>query len=103
MEISSVTDLISTLGFPIACVIALGWFAWYMVQHMSKTNADNMLQVQERCKAREDKLYEEIKKNREVNAEAIATIQLYAERLTHIESDIDDVKTDVTVIKNKVS
>ena len=95
-------QIIQSLGFPTACVVALGWFAWYMVKHMAETNAANMSTVQDRCKEREDKLYDEIKENREVNAQAIATIQLYAERLTHIENDIDDMKTDVSIIKNKV-
>ena len=28
MEIAAIAELITTLGFPIACVIALGWFVW---------------------------------------------------------------------------
>lgn len=73
-----------------------------MVKHMAETNAKNMDMVQERCKEREDKLYSEIQKNREVNEKAIATIQLYAERLTHIENAVDDMKTDVSFIKGKI-
>ena len=102
MEAEVLINFIQTLGFPIVCVIALGWFAWKMVNHMTETNAKNMEEVQKRCKEREDKLYNEIKENREINAQAITTIQMYADRLTHIENDIDDVKKDVSIIKEKV-
>ena len=102
MEVESLVELINSFGFPVACVIALGWFALYMVKHMSKTNAENMEAVQKRCKEREDILYAEIKENREINSQAISTIQMYADRLTNIENDIDDMKTDVSIIKSKV-
>ena len=38
MEIGTVTSLISSLGFPIVCVIALGYFSFYMVKETNKTN-----------------------------------------------------------------
>ena len=45
MDISAITNIISNLGFPIACVFGLAWFAWYMVKHTNETNAKNMEQV----------------------------------------------------------
>ena len=45
---------------------------------------------------------EEITENRLVNEKAIETIALYAERLTHIESNIDEIKNDVVLIKDKI-
>lgn len=101
MELATVTELITTLGFPIVCVIGLAWFAFYMVKKTSETNAANMEKVQQRCKEREDKLYEEIKANREVNAKAIATIAHYAEKLDVIQADIHSIQTDITVIKER--
>ena len=98
MDISAITNIISNLGFPIACVFALAWFGWYMVKHTNEINAKNMEQVQSRCKEREEKLYQEIKENREVNAKAIETIAHYAEKLDVIQNDINDIKHDLTII-----
>lgn len=101
MDFTTVVDLISTVGFPIVCVIGLAWFAFYMIKNTTETNTKNMEQVQARCKEREDKLYEEIKANREVNAKAVETISHYAEKLDVIQKDISDIKTDITVIMTK--
>ena len=101
MDISAITNIISNLGFPIACVFALAWFGWYMVKHTNEINAKNMEQVQSRCKEREEKLYQEIKENREVNAKAIETIAHYAEKLDTIQEDVKEIKSDITVIMTK--
>ena len=101
MNADNLTELITTLGFPVVCVIALGYFAFYMVNKVMEENAKNMEKVQATCKEREDKLYQEIKENREVNAKAIETIAHYAEKLDTIQADISDIKTDITVIMNK--
>lgn len=98
MDISAITNIISNLGFPIACVIGLALFAGYMVKHTNEINAKNMEQVQNRCKEREEKLYEEIRANREINAKAIETIAHYAEKLDVIQSDIKEIKQDVSMI-----
>lgn len=87
MEIGLITELIATLGLPIALVIAMGYFIWI---------------IYKQSVAREEKLMQEITENRLVNKQAIETIALYAERLTHIEEDIATMKSDVTVIKDKV-
>ena len=57
--------------------------------------------VQARCKEREDRLYNEIALNREVNAKAIETISLYAERLDSIQHDVSDIKKDVAAVLAK--
>lgn len=79
-------DVISTVGFPIACVIGLGWFVYKIYNDMTK---------------REDKLYSELANCRAVNEKAIDTIAHYAEKLDVIQSDINDIKTDITVIKSR--
>ena len=45
----------------------------------------------------------EITENRLVNKQAIETISKYAERLTHIEESITDIKNDVVLIKEKIN
>lgn len=102
MDSKLLIEIISTLGFPISCVCFMGAFIFYIYKTWTKQNNDTMNKLQENCKAREEKLYNEITKNREVNAKAIEIIGLYAERLTHIESNLDNIKDDVLVIKEKI-
>jgi len=101
MDISIIMELITTLGFPIACVVAMGAFIFYIYKQTTAANAENMEKVQARCKEREDKLYEEIKENRAVNAKAIETIAHYAEKLETIQQDVREIKNDITVIMSK--
>ena len=101
MTLADVIEILSNFGFPVACVVALGWFAFYMVKKTNETAEKNMVKVQERCKEREDILYKEIKENREINAKAINTIAHYAEKLDDIQDDIKEIKTDITVIMSK--
>ena len=91
-------EIISTVGFPIACVIAMAAFIFYIYKQTTKENAENMEKVQARCKEREDKLYAELAMSREVNSKAIETIAHYAEKLDVIQKDISDIKTDITII-----
>ncbi len=110
--LTAAAKVITDVGFPAACVIGLAWFAWYMVNRADqrnaenlaraeKTNAENMEKVQQRCKEREDILFSELRESREVNSKAIETIARYAEKLDVIQHDINDIKTDVTVIMHK--
>lgn len=104
MEILTViADLIPTLGFPIVCVVGLGWFIYKIYSDTSKQSAENMTAVQARCKEREDKLYQEIALNREINGKAIETLALYADRLGHIEGDMNAMKEDLLLIKEKIN
>lgn len=87
MEIATIIELITTLGFPIVCVLALGFFVWTIYKQSIE---------------RENKLMEEITENRLVNEKAIETIAQFAERFTHIESDVEMIKNDVVLIKDKI-
>ena len=84
MEIATIAELITTLGFPIACVIALGFFVW---------------KIYKRSEVREDTLMTEIGKTREINAQAIDTIAHYAEKLEVIQEDVKEIKT--VILNNK--
>ncbi len=88
MDIALFTELISTLGLPIALVIAMGIFIFKLWKQSAE---------------REKNLMAEITENRKVNEKAIETITLYAERLGHIETDLTDIKNDVTLIKDNIN
>lgn len=81
MDVGMVTETITTLGFPVALVIAMGWFI-YKLWKQSAT--------------RESKLYKELAECRAVNKQAIETLALYAERLSVIESDVKVIKDYVS-------
>lgn len=82
MEGIDVTTLISNVGFPIFCVLALGFAAW---------KAFNM--VMENNKERETKLYDTIAAVRaQLNASA-ETNASFVKVLESMAEDIDDIKT----------
>lgn len=87
METAVIIELVSTLGFPIVCVLALGFFVWKIYQQSV---------------VREEKLMAEITENRLVNEKAVETIAKFAERFTRIEEDVAEIKGDVGLIKNNL-
>ena len=88
MEILAfLVELIPTVGFPIVCVIAMGLFIW---------------KIYKASETREAKLMVEITENRKINEQAIETIAKYAENLETIKTDINEIKTDITVITAKI-
>lgn len=108
MDLSTIGDFITKVGFPIACAVLLGWFCYIMIKRVNEEHEKSRLQqiadmekVQARCKEREEKLYGEIKENREINKKAIETIAHYAEKLDNIQEDIKEIKTDITIIMSK--
>ena len=98
MDANAVTSLITSVGFPIVCCLGMGWFILKFYKDYTTESKQNMEQVQARCKEREEKLFEEIKLNREVNAQAIATIALYADRLEIIQHDVSEIKNDINLL-----
>lgn len=103
MDVGALTSLIANLGFPIACVLGMAWFIYQIFTKTTAQQEANMEKVQKRCQEREDKLYSEIKENREINAQAISTIALYADKLGVIQKDIEEIKVDVIRINENLN
>lgn len=102
MEIlGAIAEFIPTLGFPIVCVIGLGWFIYKIYTDTTKQNNANMEAVQARCKEREEKLYVQLEKQNEINGKFANIIAQYDVKLDTMQSDINDIKQDVAVIMNK--
>lgn len=108
MEVATITEIITTLGFPIALCIALGWFIYKIYQDMKadkeaerEENKTNMEQVQARCKEREEKLYTQLEKQNEINGRFAEIIAQYEVKLDEIKEDVKDIKNDVLLIKTK--
>lgn len=82
MELGMIVELIGTIGFPIVCVIALGWFVW----HIYKQSV-----------VREEKLMAEITENRLVNQKFAEIIGQYEVTLTEIKTDVKDIKDTLNI------
>ena len=78
------TALISSFGFPVACVFALGYFIWYFFK-----------QTKEESQQRENNLMDFLKRSQEINAEFAEIIAKYEVKLDEIQKDIEDIKEDI--------
>lgn len=83
-------EIIPTVGFPILCCGALAWFVYRFYQ-------DSQRQSQER----EDKLYEQLGKQTEINEKFYNIIAQYQGKIDGICEDVAIIKTDVEILKNK--
>ena len=92
-------EMISTLGFPIVCVVAMAGFIYKFYTDYTKETKENMEAVQARCKEREDKLYDEIRENREINGKFAEIIAKYDTKLDEIIADVKEIKEDVIEMK----
>lgn len=82
MELATIIELIGTLGFPIACVLALGIFVYKLWQESVK---------------REEKLMAEITENRKINTKFAEIIAGYDVTLSEIKSDVKDIKDTLNI------
>lgn len=88
MDIALIMEIIGTVGFPIAAVIALCWFIW---------------RIYRKSEDREQELRQELKENREINSKFADIISKYSIEITEIKTDIKDIKEDIVIISEKVS
>ena len=77
-------ELMSSFGFPVACVCALGCFIWYFFK-----------QTKEENQQRENNLMDFIKRSQEINSEFAEIIAKYEVKLDEIQKDIADIKEDI--------
>ena len=91
MDANAIQTAIATLGFPIVCVLFLGWFIWKIWVKQQETN-----------EKREEKLYTFISQAQTVNEKLTQTNSEFVSILTDYKTDLDTIKTDVTTIKNQL-
>ncbi len=90
MDLNTIQTAISTLGFPIVMVVALGWFIWKL-----------WTKSQEQNETRENKLYEVINKAQSQNDALSNTNAQFVSILNTYKSDLETIKDDVQEIKTK--
>lgn len=84
------TELISSFGFPVVCVCALGYFIWYFFK-----------QTKDESRERENSLADFIRRSQEINAEFAEIIAKYEVKLDEIHKDIEDIKEDISELVPK--
>ena len=91
MDINTIETLITSLGFPIACVVALGWFIYKAFEKFTA-----------QAEKREEKLYAVIAQAQETNERLTQTNAEFVSVLNTYKSDLDDIKADVSEIKENM-
>lgn len=80
MEVGTILEMIGTVGFPIAMVIALALFVYKLWQQSAE---------------REKTLMAEITENRLINRQFAEIIGEYKVTLTEIQADVKDIKETI--------
>lgn len=99
MDFGTIFELISTFGFPIACVIVLGFFVYKIYNDTKNENKETIVEIQTKSKEREDKLYSFLEDTAAINAKFAEIIARYETKLDEIKTDVKEIKTDIIEIK----
>ena len=88
MDITTVEGLITSIGFQIFCVLALGFFIYKSYEQIEKRN-----------EGREEKLYTMLANSQsaidnaiETNAKFVAQLESMQNNVNRISDDVDDIK-----------
>lgn len=88
MDVNTIQTLIASVGFPIVCVLALGWFIYVAFQKFT-ANAEK----------REEKLYTIIGEAQATNERLLQTNSEFVGVLDTYKTDLISIKNDVAEIK----
>ena len=88
MDVNTIQTLIASVGFPIVCVLALGWFIYKAFEKFTDASAK-----------REEKLYSIIAEAQATNEKLLETNSEFVGVLDAYKSDLVEIKNDVAVIK----
>lgn len=88
MDTNSLMSSVSTVGFPIFCAIALGYFVLYLTKVAQQDK---------------EKLYDELAKNRVINQGFLEAIQTISNEVKAVNDKVDKVKSDVDDIKTNIN
>ena len=91
MDVNTIQTLIASVGFPIVVCLALGWFIY---------KAFEMFTAQ--SEKREEKLYTVIAQAQETNERLSQTNAEFVTVLNTYKSDLDEIKADVSEIKENM-
>lgn len=102
MDANFISEVINTLGFPIAMVATLGWY----INKKDKEKALVDAEIRERNNKERDMLIASIEKNRIVNEKLLEANKELAESnrilINEFSTKINNIENNVTEIKNKI-
>lgn len=102
MDANFISEVINTLGFPIAMVATLGWY----INKKDKEKAIVDAEIRERSNTERDMLIASIEKNRLVNEKLLQTNKELAEGnrllINEFSHKIASIENNVAEIKNKI-
>lgn len=97
-----INTLIESLGFPISCVLALGWY----INRKDQDEKEERLREREDDKQDKERLFQEITYSRDVNEKLLKTNQEVSETNRVLVKDftykVDSIDTKVDKILEKV-
>ena len=91
MDVNTIQTLIISLGFPICVCVALSWFIYKAFEKFTAQS-----------EKREEKLYTVIAQAQETNERLSKTNAEFVAVLNTYKSDLDEIKADVTEIKENM-
>ena len=91
MDVNTIQTLVTSLGFPICVCIALGWFIYKAFEKFTS-----------QAEKREEKLYTVVAQAQETNERLTKTNAEFVAVLNTYKSDLDEIKADVTEIKENM-
>ena len=91
MDVNTIQTLVTSLGFPICVCIALGWFIYKAFEKFTS-----------QAEKREEKLYTVVAQAQETNERLSNTNAEFVAVLNTYKSDLEDIKSDVSEIKQNM-
>ena len=102
MDINFISEVINTLGLPVAGVTALGWY----INKKDKEKAIVDAEIRERSNKERDMLIASIEKNRLVNEKLLEANKELAESnrllINEFSTKINNIENNVVEIKEKI-
>lgn len=99
----NVLQIIQTVGFPIACVIACGFFIYKLVNRdkdEAKEREDRLIAANEQTSLALNKVADTIKESNTLNQELSETNRLLVER---VDGDLSTINTNIDKILDKLN
>lgn len=90
-------QIISTLGFPIACVIALGYFVWVFTNKIMTENKEREAEYVKMMTRTNDLLSD----CQETNKRFVAQLESMQGNFEQMKEDVDDIKNILNINNRK--
>lgn len=100
---TDVVQIIQTLGFPIACVVALGVFLYKIINRDKDEAADRearLIDVNEKISDSLQKVADTINEQNHVNSELSETNRMLVDK---IEGKLDSIDTDIQQVLERLN